>query len=121
MWYLKYSLTAVLADVEVVFLNGDLDEIIYMECPDGIVCEANEVVRLNKSMYGLVQEAQQVFLKFKFILICVGFTQYKVEPCLFFKMVNNYMTMMAIHVDDCYVIGKLDTINQAVKDIESKG
>jgi hypothetical protein len=51
MWYLKYSLTAVLADVEVVFLNGDLYEIIYMECPNGIVCEANEVVRLNKSMY----------------------------------------------------------------------
>jgi hypothetical protein len=31
------------------------------------------------------------------------------------------MTMMAIHVGDCYVIGKLDTINQAVKKIESKG
>jgi hypothetical protein len=25
------------------------------------------------------------------------------------------MIMMAIHVDDCYVIGKIDTINQAVK------
>jgi hypothetical protein len=31
------------------------------------------------------------------------------------------MTMMAIHVDDCYVIGKIDTINQAVRDIESSG
>jgi hypothetical protein len=31
-------------------LNGDLNEIIYMECPDGIVCEADEVVTLNKSM-----------------------------------------------------------------------
>jgi hypothetical protein len=31
------------------------------------------------------------------------------------------MIMMAIHVDDCYVIGKIDTINQAVKDIELKG
>jgi hypothetical protein len=29
--------------------------------------------------------------------------------------------MMAIHVDDCYVIGKVDTINQVVKDIKSKG
>jgi hypothetical protein len=38
-------------------LNGDLDEIIYMECPDGIVREADEVVGLNKSMYGLVQAA----------------------------------------------------------------
>jgi hypothetical protein len=31
------------------------------------------------------------------------------------------MIMMAIHVDDCYVIGKIDTINQVVKDIELKG
>jgi hypothetical protein len=61
------------------------------------------------------------FLKFKSILISVGFTQCKAEPCLFFKTVNGVMIMMAIHVDDCYVIGKIDTINQAVRDIESKG
>jgi Reverse transcriptase (RNA-dependent DNA polymerase) len=49
--------TAVLIDVKVAFLNGNLDKIIYMECPDGIVCEADEVVRLNKSTYGLIQAA----------------------------------------------------------------
>jgi Reverse transcriptase (RNA-dependent DNA polymerase) len=32
-----WGLTAVLVDIEVEFLNGDLDGIIYMECPDGIV------------------------------------------------------------------------------------
>jgi Reverse transcriptase (RNA-dependent DNA polymerase) len=110
-----WGLTAVLVDVEVAFLNGNLDEIIYMECPNGIVCEADEVVRLNKSMYGLVQAARQFFLKFKSILISVGFTQCKAEPCLFFKTVNDAMIMTAIHVNDCYVIGKIDTINQAVK------
>jgi Reverse transcriptase (RNA-dependent DNA polymerase) len=110
-----WGLTADLVDVEVAFLNGDLDEIIYMESPDTIVR------RLNKSMYGLVQAARQFFLKFKSILMSVGFTQCKVEPCLFFKTVNGYLIMMAIHVDDCYVIGKIDTINQAVKDKESKG
>jgi Reverse transcriptase (RNA-dependent DNA polymerase) len=71
-----WGLTAVLIDVELAFLNGNLDKIIYMECPDGIVCEANEVVRLNKSMYGLVQVAQKFFLKFKSIL----------NKCLFYPM-----------------------------------
>jgi Reverse transcriptase (RNA-dependent DNA polymerase) len=37
-----WGLTAVLIVVEVAFLNGDLDEIIYMECPDGIVCSTIE-------------------------------------------------------------------------------
>jgi hypothetical protein len=32
-----WGLTAVLIDVEVAFLNGELDEIMCMECPDGIV------------------------------------------------------------------------------------
>jgi hypothetical protein len=39
-----WGLSAVLIDVKVAFLNGNLDEIIYMECPDGIVREADEVV-----------------------------------------------------------------------------
>jgi hypothetical protein len=39
-----WGLTVALVDVKVAFLNGDLDEIIYMECPDGIVLEADEVV-----------------------------------------------------------------------------
>jgi hypothetical protein len=38
-----WGLTAVLIDVEVAFLNGNLDKILYMECPDGIVQEADEV------------------------------------------------------------------------------
>jgi hypothetical protein len=72
-------------------------------------------------MYGLVQVAQLLFLKFKSILIGAGLTQCKAVPCLFFKTVNNYMIMMAIHVDDGDVIGEVDTINEVVKDIESKG
>jgi Reverse transcriptase (RNA-dependent DNA polymerase) len=69
-----WGLTAVLVDVDIALLNGDLDEFIYMECPDGIVLEA-DVVRLNKSMYGLVQVARQFFLNFKLILVSVGFIQ----------------------------------------------
>jgi Reverse transcriptase (RNA-dependent DNA polymerase) len=52
-----WGVTAVVVDVKVAFLNDDLDEIIDMECPDGIVQEADEVVHWNKSMYGLVQVA----------------------------------------------------------------
>jgi hypothetical protein len=53
IWMLK----ALLLDVEVAFLNGDLDEEIYMECPKGIDGKEDEVVLLLKSMYGLVQAA----------------------------------------------------------------
>jgi Reverse transcriptase (RNA-dependent DNA polymerase) len=69
------QLIAVLLDVEVAFLHGDLNEIIYMECPDGVAYTGDKVVVLNKSMYGLVQAARQFFLKFKAVLEKAGFKQ----------------------------------------------
>jgi hypothetical protein len=59
--------------------------------------------------------------KFKKILLKIFFTQSDAEPCLFFKAVENYLVLMVIHVDDCYVIGKVDAISKIAKDIEAEG
>jgi Reverse transcriptase (RNA-dependent DNA polymerase) len=80
-----WGLIAVLLDVEIAFLNGNLDEVIYMECPKGLVGQEDEVVLLNESMYGLLQAARQFFLKFCKILKKEGFTQSQSEPCLPYK------------------------------------
>jgi Reverse transcriptase (RNA-dependent DNA polymerase) len=109
-----WGLTAALLDVEVAFLNGELDEKIYMECPEGIVRQEDDMVLLLKSMYGLVQVARQFFLKFCKILKKIGFEQNRSDPFLFHKRVGDHMVLMAIHVNDCYVIGKLETIKQVV-------
>ena len=53
-------------DVKITFLNGDLDEEIYMEQPKGFVVNGREkkVCRLIKSLYGLKQEPKQWHEKF---------------------------------------------------------
>jgi Reverse transcriptase (RNA-dependent DNA polymerase) len=60
-------------------LNGDLDEKIYMEYPNGMEHEEGECLILLKALYGLVQAVRQFFLKFCDIMKKIGFRQNPVD------------------------------------------
>ena len=53
-------------DVKTPFLNGDLEEEIYMLQPKGCIIpgQENKVCKLNKSLYGLKQAPKQWHEKF---------------------------------------------------------
>ena len=53
-------------DVKTVFLNGDIDEMIYMVQPENFVSgdPKNMVCKLRKSIYGLKQAPRQGYHKF---------------------------------------------------------
>ena len=53
-------------DVKTAFLNGDIEEQIYMVQPDSFKVKSLQhlVYRLKKSIYGLKQESHQWYLKF---------------------------------------------------------
>jgi hypothetical protein len=48
-------------DIKTTFLNGELEEEIYMDQPDGFVVNVQEgmVCKLLKSLYGLKQAPKQ--------------------------------------------------------------
>ena len=52
-------------DVNTAFLDSDLDEVVYVEQPEGfaIPCQEDWVLLLNKALYGLKQSSRAWFLK----------------------------------------------------------
>ena len=64
-------------DVKTAFLNGNLDEDIYMEQPEGFGKKGNEhlVCKLKKSIYGLKQVSRQWYIKFNNTITSFGFKE----------------------------------------------
>ena len=64
-------------DVKSVFLNGMLDEEIYMKQPQGFIVAGmeNKVCKLKKSIYGLKQASHTWNLQFHGFFLELGFKQ----------------------------------------------
>ena len=71
---------AIVIDVKFAFLHGELEEDIFMECPEGLQNSEDECLLLNKALYGLVQAARQYYLKFISALWKIGFTGGDADP-----------------------------------------
>ncbi|KAJ9535587.1 hypothetical protein OSB04_un001276 [Centaurea solstitialis] len=74
-------------DVKTAFLNGDLDEEIYMKQPEGFVMPGNEnkVCKLKKSLYGLKQAPKQWHQKFDDVVLSNGFALNQADKCVYSK------------------------------------
>jgi hypothetical protein len=55
----QFNLELEQMDVKSAFLHGDLEEIIYMEQPEGFVEDKSKVCLFKKSLYGLKQSHKQ--------------------------------------------------------------
>ena len=71
----SYGLLIHQMDVKTFFLNGELEEEIYMDQPDEFVSKGQEgiVCKLLKSLYGLKQAPKQWHEKFDRTLTSAGF------------------------------------------------
>ena len=67
-------------DVKTAFLNGDLNEEVYMMQPEGFAEDDTStlVCKLKKSIYGLKQASRQWYLKFHSVVALFGFVENKV-------------------------------------------
>ena len=74
-------------DVKTGFLNGELEEKIYMEQPEWFVAHGQEkkVCRLVKSLYGLKQAPKQWHQTFDKTMLSNGFKINECDKCVYNK------------------------------------
>ena len=89
-------------DVKTAFLNGDLNEEVYMMQPEGFVANDSGtlVCRLKKSIYGLKQASRQWYLKFHSVVASYGFVENKVDQCIYCKVSGRKFIFLILYVDD---------------------
>jgi hypothetical protein len=102
-------------DVKTTFLNGELDEEIYMEQRAGFVTNGQEgmVCKLLKSLYGLKQAPKQWHEKFDRTLTYFGFVVNEANKCVYYRYGGSEGVILCLHVDDILILGmSLDVIKE---------
>ncbi|KAJ9512092.1 hypothetical protein QJQ45_012628 [Haematococcus lacustris] len=117
-------------DVKTAFLNGKLEEVIYMHQPAGYEDGSGRVCRLHRALYGLRQAPRAWHARLKEELEQLGFTASAADSCLFTMMRGSSKVLLAVYVDDCLLavskgdMGTLEWVKQqlaAVFDIHQLG
>ncbi|GJV31553.1 retrovirus-related pol polyprotein from transposon TNT 1-94 [Tanacetum coccineum] len=106
-------------DVKTAFLNGDLEEEIYMNQPEGFIAPGQEgkVCRLVKSLYGLKQAPKQWHQKFDHTMLESGFKINECDKCVYVKDTSAGYVILCLYVDDMLIVGSNDKIIRSTKDM----
>ncbi|KXJ67790.1 hypothetical protein RP20_CCG012118 [Aedes albopictus] len=112
----KKNMTVKQYDVKTAFLNGDLEEEIYMRQPCGFVQRGSEgkVCRLHRSLYGLKQAARAWNQKLHEELVRQRFQRCDSDPCLYRKQVKGRWCYVLVYVDDLVVVSEDPTMIEAL-------
>ena len=105
-------------DVVTVFLNGKINEEIYMEQPPWYIKrgEKDLVCKLNRSIYGLKQSSRCWNTVFKQHMKSINFTQSTADPCVFISGKEADLTIIAVYVDGLINITKTPEAMKKIKE-----
>lgn len=107
-------------DVKYAFLNGYLEEEVYVKQPPGfeIDKQPDKVYRLKKALYGLKQTSRVWYSRIDEYLTGVGFSRCPSEPTMYTKVnQEGKILIVCLYVDDLIFTGDLpvDDFKNAMK------
>ena len=104
-------------DVKTAFLNGNLEEEIYMMQLEGFIAKNQEhmVCKLKRSIYGLKQASKSWNIRFDQAIKLFGFEQNLDEPCVYKRHQDKLVMFLVLYVDDILLIGNDVGVMSSVK------
>jgi Reverse transcriptase (RNA-dependent DNA polymerase)/Integrase core domain/gag-polypeptide of LTR copia-type/GAG-pre-integrase domain len=105
-------------DVKNAFLQGNLEEEVYMEIPPGLhVPQGNQMVcRLKKAIYGLKQSPRAWYGRLSNALGKIGYKRSDADHSLFTTVTKRGIVVILIYVDDLVITGSDQIGIQALKE-----
>jgi hypothetical protein len=95
-------------DVKTAFLNGQVEDEVYIEQPEGFVVQRKEshVCKLKKALYGLKQALRAWYARIDGYLQSLDFSKSAADPNLYFKVIENHPLILILYVDDLFLTGE---------------
>ena len=104
-------------DFKTAFLNGNLEEEIYMMQPEGFIAKNQEhmVFKLKRSIYRLKKAPRSWNIIFDQAIKSFGFEQNLDEPCVYKRHQDKVVMFLVLYVNDILLISNDVRIMSSVK------
>ena len=91
-------------DARNAFLNGNLQESIYLRPPPGLDVPKGYCLKLHKAIYGLKQAPRVWYAELKLFFDSIRFRPSPADPCLFISQIPGWECFVHVYVDDMIII-----------------
>jgi hypothetical protein len=107
-------------DVKTTFLNGVIEEEVYIEQPQGFEVEDRKthVCKLKKAL--LKKAPRAWYGRIDSFLTSLGFTKSKEDSNLYFKVMNDEPVILLLYVDDLFLTGEENLITECKKKLDAE-
>ncbi|SJL14967.1 uncharacterized protein ARMOST_18444 [Armillaria ostoyae] len=107
-------------DISSAFLNGDLQEEVYLEQPEGFETKGKDwVLRLFKSIYGLKQAGREWHKKLHGVMTEMGFDRVRCEHSVWVYKKDDARIIVPVFVDDVTIaVRSMESVRQVIEDLK---
>ena len=109
-------------DVITAFLNGALQEEVYVKQPPGFedIHNPDHVCRLDKALYGLKQAFRAWYECLSEYLLSQGYTRGTIDKKLFIRQIKDDLLLVQVYVDDIIFCSTNHVLVESFKEMRSK-